>query len=45
MEKGSQGGGAVQPLDKGRELNALAVGRKRGPKAKGEGLSEGSLLL
>lgn len=45
MEKGSQGGGAVQPLDKGRELNALAVGRKRGPKAKGEGPSEGSLLL
>lgn len=36
MGKGSQGGGAVLPLDKGGELNALAVGRQRGPKAKGE---------
>lgn len=45
MGKGSQGGGAVLPLDKGGELNALAVGRQRGPKAKGEGLGEGSFLL
>ena len=33
----------VLRLDKGRELNALAVGRQRGEKAKSEGLRGGSL--
>lgn len=41
-EKGAKEVVPVLPLDKGRRLNALALGRQRGPEANSEGPKEGS---